>query len=124
MVMNPAVAATNQPLVLVYDDRCPLCRAIADSIRRRDRAHSVELVPASGAADLLLRHGLTPDESRREVHLFLPDGRTLQGIEVVAPVVAELPRWSWLAPLLRVWPFSHLFAAAWLLAKQFRHQAR
>lgn len=122
MLMHPAAAATNPTLVLVYDDRCPLCRAIADSIRRRDRDHGVELVPASGAADLLLRHGLTPDESAREVHLFLPDGRMLEGIDVVAPVVAVLPRWSWLAPLLRVWPFSHLFAGAWLLAKQFRHQ--
>jgi predicted DCC family thiol-disulfide oxidoreductase YuxK len=120
----PAATATTVPLVLVYDDGCPLCRAIAESIRRRDRDRRIELVPASGAADLLGRHGLTPDESRREVHLFLPDGRTLQGIDVVAPVVAELPRWSWLAPLLRVWPFSHLFAGAWLLAKQFRHQAR
>jgi predicted DCC family thiol-disulfide oxidoreductase YuxK len=122
--VNPIATATLTPLVLVYDDRCPLCRAIAGSIGRRDRDHRIELVPASGAADLLLRHGLTPDDSAREVHLFLPDGRTLEGIDVVAPVVAVLPRWSWLAPLLRVWPFSHLFAGAWLLAKQFRHQAR
>lgn len=122
--MNPAATATQAPLVLVYDDRCPLCRSIAESIRRRDRDRRIELVPAGAAADLLGRHGLSPEESTREVHLFLPDGRTLQGIDVVAPVVAALPRWSWLAPLLRVWPFSHLFAGAWLLAKQFRHQAR
>lgn len=122
--MNPAATLTQAPLVLVYDDSCPLCRAVADSIRRRDRDGRVELVPAGRAADLLDRHGLAAEESRREVHLFLPDGRTLRGIDVVAPVVAALPRWSWLAPLLRVWPFSHLLVGAWLLAKQFRHQVR
>jgi predicted DCC family thiol-disulfide oxidoreductase YuxK len=122
--VKAAATATPAPLVLVYDDACPLCRSIAESIRRRDRDGRIELVPAGRAGDLLVRHGLAADASRREVHLFLPDGTALRGIDVVAPVVAALPRWSWLAPLLRVWPFSHLLAGAWLLAKQFRHQVR
>ena len=125
--MSEAAAAAPQPprvpLVLVYDDRCPLCRSIAEGIRRRDRGHRIELAPASGAADLLARHGIPTELSTRDVHLFLPDGRALHGVDVVAPVIAELPRWSWLAPLLRIRPFSHLFAGAWLLSKQFRHPA-
>jgi predicted DCC family thiol-disulfide oxidoreductase YuxK len=121
--LNEGAAAPRAPLVLVYDDRCPLCRSIADGIRRRDRDHRIELAPATQAAGLLAERGITPEASTREVHLLLPDGRTLQGVAVVAAVVAELPRWSWLAPVLRVWPFSHVFAGVWLLAKQFRHQA-
>jgi predicted DCC family thiol-disulfide oxidoreductase YuxK len=111
------------PLVLVYDDRCPLCRSIAEGIRRRDRDHRIELAPASGAVALLARHGIPGEAPARDVHLLLPDGRALHGVDVVAPVIAELPRWSWLAPLLRIRPFSYLFFGAWLLAKQFRHQA-
>jgi predicted DCC family thiol-disulfide oxidoreductase YuxK len=121
--VSEAAAVSRLPLVLVYDDRCPLCRSIADGIRRRDRFHHIELAPASGAVALLARHGIPDEASARDVHLLLPDGRALHGVDVVAPVIAELPRWSWLAPLLRIRPFSHLFFGAWLLAKQFRHQA-
>jgi predicted DCC family thiol-disulfide oxidoreductase YuxK len=124
--VSRAAAALHEPrvpLVLVYDDRCPLCRSLAEGIRRRDRGHRIELAPASGAAALLARHGIPTESSTRDVHLFLPDGRALHGVDVVAPVIAELPRWSWLAPLLRIRPFSYLFAGAWLLSKQFRHQA-
>ncbi len=121
--MSEAAAAPREPLVLVYDDRCPLCRSIAEGIRRRDRDHRIELAPASGAAALLALHGIPIESSAREVYLLLPNNRALHSIAIVAPVIAELPRWSWLAPLLRIRPFSHLFAGVWLLSKQFRHQA-
>ncbi len=122
--MNEAAPEPAERLVLVYDDTCPLCRSIADGIRRRDARRRVDLIPASQASDLIARHGLPADSTTRDVHLMLPDGRILRGVDVVAPVVAALPGWSWLAPLLRIRPFSHLFAGAWLLVKQMRHQAR
>ena len=110
-------------MVLVFDDRCRLCSKAADSVRRRDRAARIRLVPASALADdPAVAPGLTPEAARREVHLFAPGAKVRKGVEVVAPIAGALPRWRWLAPLLRRFPFSHLVAAAWLLLKQLRHE--
>ncbi len=95
---------------------------IAESIRRRDRLGNITLARRSEAAQLLGSRGVTPEAAEREVHLLLPDGRTLTGLRVVPVLAAALPRWRRVAPLLRIWPFSHLLVVAWLLLKQLRHE--
>jgi predicted DCC family thiol-disulfide oxidoreductase YuxK len=106
------------PLTLVYDDRCGTCRGIAAAIGRRDRGARVRLVPRSDhAAVALLGLGAVDD-----VLLVDGAGDVRRGLAVVAPLLAVLPRWRYLAPLLRLRPFAGLVALGWLLLRQLRHE--
>jgi predicted DCC family thiol-disulfide oxidoreductase YuxK len=109
-------------LTLIYDDGCPICRAIVQFIGRRDPDRQIELVPLSGADPFLRRQRLDPRAARAQVHLIRDDGSVRRGIAVVQPVLAQLAGWRRVAPLLRFWPMPYLLMIGWLLLQQFRHK--
>jgi predicted DCC family thiol-disulfide oxidoreductase YuxK len=106
------------PLTLVYDDQCGICRGIAAAIARRDRAARIRLVPRSCEAAA----GPPGISAPSDVWLVDQAGTIKHGLAVVAPLLAALPRWRLVAPLLRFGPLAALLAFGWLLLRQLRHE--
>lgn len=95
---------------------------MAASIRRRDRAGLLRLLPATAAAPVLAAAGLDPEAARREVWFLAPDRRPLSGAALLAPIARALPRWRKIAPLLELRAVAWLVAGLWILFKQLRHE--
>lgn len=115
---------------ILYNDRCPICRAEIAHYRKRaeatgaplrfDDLHKVDL----GAYDL------TPDQAKRRMHALTPEGRVINGIPAFAAIWAALPGMGWLARVV-MWPgvrqaadlLYNRVAAPWLYRKQMRREA-
>lgn len=85
-------------LTVIYNDACPICRREIAHYRRaaeaRVEAGALRFEPlAHGGAE---RHGLTPDEAARRLHV-VRDGRTLRGMAAFRALWSEMPSHRWLA---------------------------
>jgi predicted DCC family thiol-disulfide oxidoreductase YuxK len=84
---------------VIYNDTCPICsREVAAYARAAGRA----------GADLEFRgldaapaHGLGRDAAARRFHVVSASG-TASGMDAFAEVWSRLPRWRWLATLVRL----------------------
>lgn len=116
---------------ILYNDRCPICRAEIAHYRARAEAAGAPLIFEDlNTADLGLWQ-LTPDQARRRLHAALPDGRILSGIPAFAAIWAALPGMGWLARLVMLPGLRTLadlaynrIAAPWLYHRQLRRDAR
>lgn len=87
---------------ILYNDRCPVCRA--------EIAHYRDKAQAAGAAlhfdDLnttdLGAWRLTPDQAARRMHAKLPDGTVVSGVPAFVLIWNRLPRMGWLARLVQL----------------------
>jgi predicted DCC family thiol-disulfide oxidoreductase YuxK len=116
---------------ILYNDRCPICRAEIAHYRARAATAGAALVFEDlNTADLGGWH-LTPDQAKRRMHAALPDGRIVSGIPAFAAIWAALPGMGWLARVVMapgVRPVADLLynrvAAPWLYRRQQRREAR
>ena len=89
-------------LTVCYNGACPVCRAEVEHYRRLDDAGTrlrfldVAADPADAA-----RRGLVGEAPFRRLHAVSADGRMLAGVEAFAAVWERLPRYRWLAKLVR-----------------------
>lgn len=116
---------------ILYNDRCPICRAEIAHYRRRAEASGARLVFEDLNRVDLAAWNLTPDQAKRRLHAALPDGRIISGIPAFAAIWSRLPRMAWLARLVGLPGLGHLadllynrLAAPWLYRKQLRREAR
>lgn len=116
---------------ILYNDRCPICRAEIAHYRARAEAAGAALVFEDLNAADLDRWNLTGDQAKRRIHAALPDGRIISGIPAFAAIWAALPGMGWLARLVMapgVRPLADLcynrLAAPWLYRRQVRREAR
>lgn len=120
-----------EPVRILYNDRCPICRAEIAHYRRRAEAAGAPLVFEDLNAVPLSPWGLTADQAKRRLHAALPEGRIVSGLPAFAAIWRHLPRMRWLAQVV-MWPgIRHLadllynrVAAPWLYRRQLRREAR
>ncbi len=90
-----------QETTVIYNGSCPICSREVDAYRREAGRHGAPLrFEDLGTADLV-RHGLDADTAARRLHV-VQDGRLLSGVDAFAVVWETLPRWRWLARLVRM----------------------
>ncbi len=107
---------------MLFDGACPLCRASAEGVRRRDPAGRVELVDLHEAGVSERFPGINSAEAMRLMQAVDRRGRIYSGVDAWARVGLSLPRWKWLAWLLLV-PGIHLVAAqiyGWVARNRYR----
>ena len=100
-----------RPLLLFYDEECPVCRASVRGVLRLARSSRIQPVGLrSPLADRLLREE-SPDERLQAFHLIAPDGRHWKGPHALPPLLDHL-RFLWpAASLLRRSPLTFRAAA-------------
>ena len=90
------------PITVCYNGACPVCRAEIDHYRgQADPASGLAWLDAAGDPATAARHGLTGEDPFRRLHAVTADGRVLAGMEAFAAVWDRLPRYRWLARLVR-----------------------
>ncbi len=116
---------------VLYNDRCPICRAEIAHYRKRVEATGAPLRFEDLNSIDLSGWSLTPDQAKRRMHAALPDGQIVSGIPAFAAIWRALPRMGWLAwlverPLIR--PVADILynrvVAPWLYAKQIKREKR
>jgi predicted DCC family thiol-disulfide oxidoreductase YuxK len=91
------------PLILAYDAECRLCRRLMAWIQARDREGRVVAFPLQNAELVRIAPELAGQPLLEVIHgLDAGSRRVLRGGELLAPILARLPRWRLLAPLCRL----------------------
>lgn len=93
---------------IIYDGECGLCLHSVEWIRARDRHHAFEYLPYQDEALSVRFPGIQRTECERALHLVTVDDSVLVGADALPPVLAKLPRWRALAPLLALPPLRPL----------------
>lgn len=88
----------------VYDDgNCPFCQWAQRWVERRDREHRMEFRDFN-RPEVAAATPFSPLELGRRMHVRSPDGEWHVGYFGWIAVLSALPRWRWLAGLMRVPP--------------------
>jgi predicted DCC family thiol-disulfide oxidoreductase YuxK len=85
---------------ILYNERCPICRAEIAHYRKRAAAAGAPLSFDDLNSTDLGEWALTPDQAKRRLHAALPDGRIVSGIPAFAAIWAALPGMGWVARLV------------------------
>ncbi|RVT85851.1 DUF393 domain-containing protein [Rhodobacteraceae bacterium CCMM004] len=85
-------------LTVIYNRRCPICRAEISAYRRAAEAAGAPVVFVDLHRADLGALGLTPDGAARRLHA-VRDGRRLDGIDAFVAVWRAIPRYAWAARL-------------------------
>lgn len=116
---------------ILYNDRCPICRAEIAHYRKRAEAAAAPLSFEDLNTADLGDWALTADQAKRRLHAALPDGRIVSGIPAFAAIWTALPGMGWLARLVLMPGVRGIadvaynrVAAPWLYRRQIRREAR
>lgn len=116
---------------ILYNDRCPICRAEIAHYRKRAEAAAAPLSFEDLNTADLGDWALTADQAKRRLHAALPDGRIVSGIPAFAAIWTALPGMGWLARLVLMPGVRGIadvaynrIAAPWLYRRQIRREAR
>lgn len=91
-----------EKIYILYNGRCPICRAEIEQYARRAAACGAPLVFEDLHAVALDGWHLTPDQAMRRLHARLPDGSHISGIAAFATIWDHLPRMRWMARAVRL----------------------
>ena len=115
---------------IIYNDTCPICSREVAAYRREAEAAELPIDFAGLSSEARARAGLSEDAAARRFHV-VANGALHSGLDAFLILWDRLPRWRWLARLIRlpvVRPlarFGYDHAAAPLLyALHRRRQAR
>jgi predicted DCC family thiol-disulfide oxidoreductase YuxK len=110
--------------LVVYDDGCSLCRGVVSWVRARDVHGSLTFLPCASPELGRLAPGVTREQCERAMVVSLPDGSTRSGAAAVPEILARLPRWRMVAPVLRWAPLRPLARALyrWIAAHRPRQR--
>lgn len=103
---------------ILFDGECPLCAREGRLLMRLDAGRGrIDLEDIADPRFDPGRYGVTAADLEARLHGVLPDGRLVQGVEVLA-LAYEAVGWSWLARPAR-WPGTR-----WLLDRAYLWFAR
>lgn len=95
--MSPEPGPPAWQIRILYDAECPLCAREGKLLLRLDAGRGrLELEDISAPDFDASRYGLDPADLEARLHAVLPDGRIVQGVEVLARAY-EAVGWGWLA---------------------------
>ncbi len=99
---------TPQPIQILYNGVCPVCRAGACDLERRAIAARAGVVFTDVAADSapLNKHDLTLEAVRLKMHAIDAQGRVQIGMPAIAIAWAATPPFRPLGRLVQIAPFS------------------
>lgn len=105
---------TTAPLTTFYNGACPVCGAEIRHYKRLSRKQGLGLIWCDISRDrfILPRLGLEHDDVKRRLHVIDGAGQMHVGVDAFVALWSAMPRYHWLARLLRR-PAIHT-AAAWL----------
>ena len=86
---------------IIYNGACPVCDAGIQAFRN-DTAE-IGYTDIALNPQILSAHGLTPRDVQYRVHAITGDGSLVRGIDAVAVLLAEKPRWRLVVRALG-WP--------------------
>jgi predicted DCC family thiol-disulfide oxidoreductase YuxK len=115
-VLNTA-AREAQPLTVLYDGACPLCRREIGIYSVLEPNTPLCFADVSDAA-LPLPPGTTREQLLARFHVRSADGELLSGAQAFLALWAALPGWRWLARVAR------LPGAAWAMERVYRRFLR
>lgn len=82
---------------ILYNDRCPICRAEMRHYTRRAEAANAPLVFEDVNRIDTAQWALTEAQVTRRLHAILPDGQVISGIDAFAAIWDYLPSLRWMA---------------------------
>ncbi|MBK8724648.1 MAG: DUF393 domain-containing protein [Holophagaceae bacterium] len=110
-------------LILAYDAECSVCCRMMDRLRARDRDGLLVFFPLQSRELVAIAPELAGRDLHGDIH-GLEEGtrRVWKGAGLLPHVLARMPRWKLVAPLLRVPGVSHLVAGiyAWRTTRRFQ----
>lgn len=111
---DPDGSSRTGPLTTFYNGACPICGAEIRHYKRISREQDLGLIWCDISRDrfILSRLGLEHDDVKRRLHVIDGDGRIHVGVDAFVALWSAMPRYNWLARLLRR-PTIYR-AAAWL----------
>lgn len=97
--------STREPLRILYDGDCPICRRKAHFLQKRDRKGALRFSNIREPGFQPLETGVSMAELEKQIHAVLPDGRVISRMEVIRAAYREIGL-GWLAaptgwPVLR-----------------------
>src|SRR4051812_15682655 len=98
---SAGIIDTPNKIQAFYDGECPICSREVAYARRRDARGCMEWVDISRADFDAARFGLDPRKVNEALHVRMPDGRVLVGVDAAVQVMRVLQR-SFVAKVL-VW---------------------
>jgi predicted DCC family thiol-disulfide oxidoreductase YuxK len=113
---SPDAGAVAQPLTVLYDGACPLCRREIGVYRGLQPLRSDTPVCFADVSDTAspLPQGTTREQLMARFHVRAADGQLLSGAQAFLALWATLPGWRWLTLAGR------LPGAAWAMERVYR----
>lgn len=87
---------------VLYNGRCPICRAEMVQYAHRAKALGAPLVFEDLHDATLPDWQMTADQAMRRLHARLPDGTHISGIAAFAAIWDHLPKMRWMARAVRL----------------------
>lgn len=95
-------------MTVIYNDTCPICAREVKGYKSITRKHDLAIRYHGLSEGEMDAYGLTNREAARRFHV-VKDGVLYDGVDAFALVWDEMPRFRWLARLVRV-PGIHRIA--------------
>ncbi len=114
---NEATGQCAQPLTVLYDGGCPLCRREIGIYRNLSPTEAVCFADVS-STDLPLPRGLTREQLLARFHVRGSDGQLHSGARAFLALWAVLPGWRWLAL------FGRVPGVVWVMEQAYRNFLR
>lgn len=121
---------TERNVHILYNGRCPVCRAEIGHYRARTEAAGAPLRFEDLNETRLQDWRIGPDQAMRRMHGRMPDGRIVSGVEAFALIWERLPGMGWMARAVRLPVIRPLaafaydrIAAPWLYRRHKRRLA-
>lgn len=109
---------------IFYDGGCPLCRREIAHYRRLPGGDCLEWIDIDDAEAHLGRFGLDRSAAMASLHVLDANGQWQTGARAFAAIWSELPRYRWLAAILRKTHTLPLLDRAYTLFARWRLRRR
>jgi predicted DCC family thiol-disulfide oxidoreductase YuxK len=110
----------NSEIEVWTDGDCALCQRSRRWVERRDERGVILIRDFRSASDAQLPVPRSRVEAELVAHSS--DGRIYCGFGAWRRIIAKVPRWRWLAPVLGIPPLSWLGTMVYRLVARYRHR--
>ncbi len=108
-------------LKVYYDGRCAFCQWAERVTLRFDADQRLQFRDCN-EPEIAAETPFSRDQLSHRMYVLTPDGGWYAGYFGWVRIVESLPKWSWMAPLLRVWPLNWLGSRLYQLIANHRYR--